>query len=74
VTATISVGVTLTTVAALPPIVTVAPALKFAPLMTTRVPPAASPAGGAIASTCSRMRRKSFPVVIDAGVTITAAA
>ena len=43
--------VTLTPVAALPPMVTVAPLTKFVPVMVTLVPPAIGPELGDIAVT-----------------------
>jgi hypothetical protein len=43
--------VTLTPVAALPPMVTVAPVTKLVPVMVTLVPPAVGPEGGDIAVT-----------------------
>lgn len=42
---------TVTPVAAAPPIVTVAPAAKFVPVMVTRVPPAVGPLLGEIEDT-----------------------
>ena len=42
---------TVTPVCTLPPMVTVAPATKFVPVRTMRVPPAESPDGGKIVAT-----------------------
>ena len=47
VVAAIDVAVTVLTVAAVPPIVTVAPVMNPVPLMVTAVPPPSAPADGA---------------------------
>src|SRR5688500_20171309 len=48
---------TATSVAAVPPIVTVAPAAKLVPVIVTVVPPSVVPAAGATALTRSEERR-----------------
>src|SRR5262245_22062613 len=75
----VPLSTTLTSVAAVPPSVTAAPATKFAPLIVTAVPPAIGPDVGATDTTVGAGATYvnallAVPLCVSAFVTVTATA